>query len=130
MTAASDIAERDRLAEEARARLGISEFHLTGSLRSAWYEAQRRDGSLAGILRKTEHPFVLQGDGLLEREVQLAAGCVVRVAVVPNGIAATNGLTWRRACYNQVHCGILGAHRYFARGRQEVDRDVPVVFER
>ena len=63
MTAANDVAERDRLAEEARARLGISEFHVTGSLRSAWYEAQRRDGSLAGILRKTEHPFVLGGDG-------------------------------------------------------------------
>ena len=111
MTAASDVAERDRLAEEARARLGISEFHVTGSLRSAWYEAQRRDGSLAGILRKTEHPFVLGGDGLLEREVQLTAGRVVRVAVVPNGVAGANGLTWRRACYNQVHCGILGAHR-------------------
>ena len=111
MTAASDVAERDRLAEEARARLGISEFHVTGSLRSAWYEAQRRDGSPAGILRKTEHPFVLGGDGLLEREVQLAAGRVFRVAVVPNGVAGANGLTWRRACYNQVHCGILGAHR-------------------
>ena len=42
MTAASDVAERDRLAEEARARLGISEFHVTGSLRSAWYEAAER----------------------------------------------------------------------------------------
>ena len=81
LTAADDVAERERLAEEARARLGISEFHVSGSLRSAWYEAQRRDGSLAGILRKTEHPFVLGGDGLLEREVQLAAGRVVRVAV-------------------------------------------------
>ena len=111
LTAADDVAERERLAEEARARLGISEFHVSGSLRSAWYEAQRRDGSLAGILRKTEHPFVLGGDGLLEREVQLAAGRVVRVAVVPTGIAGADGLTWRRACYNQVHCGILGAHR-------------------
>ena len=64
---------------------------MTGSLRSAWYEAQRRDGSLAGILGQTEHPFVLGGDGLLEREVQLAAGRVVRVAVVLNGIA---GATW------------------------------------
>ena len=59
LTAADDVAERERLAEEAKARLGISEFHVSGSLRSAWYEAQRRDGSLAGILRKTEHPFVL-----------------------------------------------------------------------
>ena len=111
LTAADDVAERERLAEEAKARLGISEFHVSGSLRSAWYEAQRRDGSLAGILRKTEHPFVLGGDGLLEREVQLAAGRVVRAAVVPTGVAGANGLTWRRACYNQVHCGILGAHR-------------------
>ena len=71
LTAADDVAERDRLAEEAKARLGISEFHVSGSLRGAWYEAQRRDGSLAGILRKTEHPFVLGGDGLLEREVNL-----------------------------------------------------------
>ena len=58
LTAADDVAERERLAEEAKARLGISEFHVSGSLRSAWYEAQRRDGSLAGILRKTEHRSV------------------------------------------------------------------------
>ena len=94
---------------------------MTGSLRSAWYEAQRRDGSLAGILRKTEHPFVLGGDGLLEREVQLTAGRVVRVAVVPNGVAGATG-----------DCTAFGESClvvYSARRRQEVDRDLLVVFE-
>ena len=102
---------RETLAEAAREAAGISEFRVTGSLRSSWYEAQRKDESLAGQFRKVDYPFVLAADGLLEREVQITTGEVVKVAVVPNGVAAANGLTWRRACYNAVHCGVLGAHR-------------------
>ena len=30
---------------------------------------------------------------------------------MPNGVAGANGVTWRRACYNAVHCGVLGTHR-------------------
>ena len=34
-------------------------------------------------------------------------GQVVSVPVVPNGVAGANGVTWRKSCYNAVHCGIL-----------------------
>ena len=33
------------------------------------------------------------------------------VPVVPNGVAASSGVTWRKACYLQFHCGVFGAHR-------------------
>ncbi|CAE7843359.1 pol, partial [Symbiodinium microadriaticum] len=55
--------------------------------------------------------MVLAADGLLERDVSLKTGQTVTVPVVPNGVAGANGVTWRRACYNAVHCGVLGAHR-------------------
>ena len=55
--------------------------------------------------------MVLGADGLLERDVTLKTGQTVTVPVVPNGLAGANGVTWRRACYNAVHCGVLGAHR-------------------
>ena len=55
--------------------------------------------------------MVLAADGLLERDVRLKTGQTVTVPVVPNGLAGANGVTWRRACYNAVHCGVLGAHR-------------------
>ena len=111
-TAVSEAAlRRETLAEAAREEAGISEFRVSGSLRCSWHEAQRKDESLAGQFKKTLHPFVLAGDGLLEREVQLKTGQVLQVPVVPNGIAAANGLTWRKACYNAVHGGVLGAHR-------------------
>ena len=84
---------------------------MTGSLRSAWHEAQRKDEAFAGQFRKPEHPFVIAQDGVLEREVQLKTGQVLRVVVVPNGVAAANGVTWRKACYHTVHGGVLGAHR-------------------
>ena len=59
----------------------------------------------------TPRALVLAADGLLERDVSLKTGQTVTVPVVPNGLAGANGVTWRRACYNAVHCGVLGAHR-------------------
>ena len=50
-------------------------------------------------------------DGLLERDVTLRTGQTVSDPVVPNGIAGANGVTWRRACYNAVRDGVLGAYR-------------------
>ena len=111
LIAEEDENRRERLAVEARDAANISEFRVTGSLRTAWYEGQRRDPSLAGSIRKPEPPMVISGDGLLEREVTLRTGQTVVVPVVPNGAAGANGVTWRRACYNSVHCGVLGAHR-------------------
>ena len=105
------VLERERLAVLARDAANVSEFRVTGSLRTSWYEAQRRDPSLAGSLRRTEPPMRIAGDGLLERDVTLRTGQTVCVPVVPNGIAGANGVTWRRACYNAVHDGVLGAHR-------------------
>ena len=60
---------RAELAEEARVHAGVAEFSVTGSLRSLWYEAQRKDESLAGHFRRTGDPFRLGADGLLERQV-------------------------------------------------------------
>ena len=105
------VLERERLAVLARDAANVSEFRVTGSLRTSWYEAQRRDPSLAGSLRRTEPSMRVAGDGLLERDVTLRTGQTVCVPVVPNGIAGANGVTWRRACYNAVHDGVLGAHR-------------------
>jgi len=84
---------------------------VSGFLRGAWHEAQREDESLAGIFRKTAHPYRIAGDGVLEREAQLKTGQTAYVPVVPNGVAAENGVTWRKSCYFAVHGGILGAHR-------------------
>ena len=105
-----DAANKERvvLAQEAWDAAGISEFRVSGSLRASWYEAQRKDASLTAALRRTEAPFKVAGDGLLEREVTLKTGQVVHVPVVPNGVAGANGVTWRRACYNSVQCGVLG----------------------
>ena len=50
-------------------------------------------------------------DGMLEKEVSLPGGAVSTVPVVPNGVAASSGVTWRKACYLQFHCGVFGAHR-------------------
>ena len=105
------VLDREGLAREARDSAGMSEFRVTGSLRSAWYEAQRKDEPLAGHFKKPSHPFVIAGDGILERDVQLKTGQVVQVPVVPNGVAAANGITWRKSCYLAVHAGVLGAHR-------------------
>ena len=111
MEVSADDLRREQLAVQARDAAGVSEFRVTGSIRTAWYEAQRRDPSLAAALKKPEAPMVLAADGLLERDVSLKTGQTVTVPVVPNGLAGANGVTWRRACYNAVHCGVLGAHR-------------------
>ena len=105
------VLERERLAVLARDAANVYEFRVTGSLRTSCYEAQRRDPSLAGSLRRTEPPTRVAGDGLLERDVTLRTGQTVCVPVVPNGIAGANGVTWRHACYNAAHDGVLGAHR-------------------
>ena len=97
LAAGEDENRREQLAVEARDAANISEFRVTGSLRTAWYEGQRRDPSLAGSIRKPEPPMVISGDGLLEREVTLRTGQTVVVPVVPNGAAGANGVTWRRA---------------------------------
>ena len=111
MEVSADDLRREQLAVQARDAAGVSEFRVTGSIRTAWYEAQRRDPSLASALKKPEAPLLLAADGLLERDVSLKTGQTVTVPVVPNGLAGANGVTWRRACYNAVHCGVLGAHR-------------------
>ena len=111
MEVSADDLRREQLAVQARDAAGVSEFRVTGSIRTAWYEAQRRDPSLTAALKKPEAPMVLAADGLLERDVSLKTGQTVTVPVVPNGLADANGVTWRRACYNAVHCGVLGAHR-------------------
>ena len=65
------VLERERLAVLAKDAANVSEFRVTGSLRTSWYEAQRRDPSLAGSLRRAEPPMRIAGDGLLERDVTL-----------------------------------------------------------
>ena len=60
--------QREELAREARDAAEISEFKVSGSLRGAWHDAQRKDESLASIFKKTVHPYRIAGDGLLERE--------------------------------------------------------------
>ena len=47
LIAEEDENRREQLAVEARDAANISEFRVTGSLRTAWYEGQRRDPSLA-----------------------------------------------------------------------------------
>ena len=58
------VLERERLAVLARDAASVSEFRVTGSLRTSWYEAQRRDPSLTGSLRRTEPPMRVAGDVL------------------------------------------------------------------
>ena len=63
------VAEREALAVSARDAAGVSEFRISGSLRTSWYEAQRKDPSREGNIRRPEAPFKISGDGVLEREV-------------------------------------------------------------
>ena len=46
MEVSADVLRREQLAVQARDAAGVSEFRVTGSIRTAWYEAQRRDPSL------------------------------------------------------------------------------------
>ena len=89
--------DRSRLAEEAKAAAGMSNFEVTGSLRASWVEAQSKDPSLAESLRKTPEGYKRAADGMLEKEVSLPGGAVSTVPVVPNGVAACSGVTWRKA---------------------------------
>lgn len=41
----------------------------------------------------------------------LETGEQVWVVVIPVGQAASNGLTWRRACFQMAHSGALGGHK-------------------
>ena len=77
-------------------------------MRTSWCEAQRKDPSLSGNIRRPEAPFKVSGDGVLERD-RLLLG----LPVVSNGVAGVNGVTWRKSCYNAVHNGILGAEVTF-----------------
>ncbi|CAJ1358892.1 unnamed protein product, partial [Effrenium voratum] len=65
----------------------------------------------AESLRKTPEGYQRAADGMLEKEVSLPGGAVSTVPVVLNGVAASSGVTWRKACYLQFHCGVFGAHR-------------------
>ena len=77
----------------------LPEMLYSGSLRISWYEAQRKDPSLAGNIRRLEAPLKISGDGVLGREVTVRTGQVVSVPVVPNAVAGANGVTWRKSCY-------------------------------
>ena len=115
---------RGELAEEARVHAGVAEFSVMGSLRSLWYEAQRKDESLAGHFRRTGDPFRLGADGLLERQVALVTGDKVWVPVIPIGIVGINGLTFRKSCFDQAHYGATGGHRSAERTLQILSRAV------
>ena len=115
---------RKELVEDARLHAGLAEFTVTGSLRSLWYDAQRKDESLAGHFRRTGDPFRLGEDGLLEREVSLVTGDKIWVPVIPNGIVGVNGLTFRKGCFDQAHYGATGGHRSAERTLQVLARSV------
>ena len=102
---------REELALEARVGAGIAEFEVTGSLRSLWYDAQKKDASLAGHFRRPGDPLRVASDGLLERSVILETGEKVWACVVPIGFVTSHGLTWRRSCFDQAHSGAIGGHR-------------------
>ena len=96
--------EREGFARDLRADYDLGEFRVSGSLRAAWYQGQRADPNL-------NRASVLAADGLLERKSD-ATGPEkeIWVPVVPPG-NAYGGCSWRRACFDQVHCGWLGGHR-------------------
>ena len=102
---------RAERAQDARSFAEVAEFSVTGSLRSALYSSQRQDGSLAGIFRRPGDPYRVGGDGVLERSVTLETGEQVWVVVIPVGQAASNGLTWCKACFQMAHSGALGGHK-------------------
>ena len=102
---------REGFARDLRAEFEVGEFRVTGSLRSAWYEGQRADPNLKGWFDKPAPSYRIAPDGLLERKSEVEGpGKEVWVPVVPPGCAFGN-TTWRRACFDQFHCGWLGGHR-------------------
>ena len=118
------VPNREEFAIEARLEAGLGEFTISGSLRSAWHDAQRKDESLVGHFRRTGDPFRIAADGLLERSVLLESGEKSWVAVIPGGFAAPNGLTWRRCCFDRAHHGALGGHRSSERTLSILSRSV------
>ena len=118
------VPNREEFAIEARLEAGLGEFTISGSLRSAWHDAQRKDESLVGHFRRTGDPFRIAADGLLERSVLLESGEKSWVAVIPGGFAAPNGLTWRRCCFDRAHHGALGGHRSAERTLSILSRSV------
>jgi len=106
-----EVAKRAEVAEEARAENGESDFVISGSLRSAWYQAQRSDPALVNLIKRPGEPYRLADDGLLERSVILKGkDPAVFVPVVPGGEAGS-GVSWKRLCFLQAHTGMFGAHR-------------------
>ena len=115
---------REELAASARLEAGVAEFEVTGALRSAWYDGQKKDSSLAGHFRRPGDPFRIAGDGLLERAVTLETGEKIWACVVPYGFVGAQGMTWRRACFDQAHSGALGGHRSADRTLKILSRKV------
>ena len=65
------VAEREALAVSASDAAGVSEFRISGSLRTSWYQAQRKAPSLAGNIRQPQAPFKISGDGVLTGRLRL-----------------------------------------------------------
>ncbi|CAL1170400.1 unnamed protein product [Cladocopium goreaui] len=96
------IPSREELALEARAGAGIAEFEVTGSLRSLWYDAQKKDASLAGHFRRPGDPFRVASDGLLERSVILETG---------EKVTAQASRCLADACWQEVSVDCEGPNR-------------------
>ena len=118
------VPSREELAAQARSEAGIAEFTISGSLRSAFYEAQKKDQSLVGHFRRPGDPFRVAGDGVLERSVVLNTGEKLWVVVIPEGLASVHGLSWRRACFDRAHHGALGGHKSAERTLSVLSRTV------
>ena len=105
--------DREGHAEDIRVDASMGEFEVTGSLRAAWYSAQKADANLRTRLQKCPNGYRIAPDGVLEK---LADQGVKEhwVPVVPVGEAFA-GISWRRACFNQCHGSLLGGHRSAAK---------------
>ena len=103
--------EREGFARDLRADYDLGEFRVSGSLRAAWYQGQRADPNLKPRFDKLPSGYRLATDGLLEKRSDVTGPeKELWVPVVPPG-NAYGGCSWRRACFDQVHCGWLGGHR-------------------
>ena len=98
-------------ARDLRADYDLGEFRVSGSLRAAWYQGQRADPNLKPRFDKLPSGYRLATDGLLEKKSDVTGPeKEIWVPVVPPG-NAYGGCSWRRACFDQIHCGWLGGHR-------------------
>ena len=105
--------KREERRDEARADLGISDFEITNSLRTAFYQDQRLDPTLSRYFSTKDampEGYRLGMDGVLERQVAGPVPAMLWVPVVPRG-AATVNLSWRKWIFVQNHAGVGGAHR-------------------